>query len=99
MKKQNDKTKQKTLGSKRNIKHKKMRSIGIGGSRHNANNDNKQFSIINWITMKILNFLILLGIVQIPVNNNQNFQDKKNSNEKSLDFDQLAKNLENGGWI
>lgn len=92
MKKQNDKTKQKTLGSKRNIKHKKMRSIGIGGSRHNANNDNKQFSIINWITMKILNFLILLGIVQIPVNN-QNFQDKKNSNEKRLDFDQ------NGGWI
>ena len=83
------------------IKHKKISSVGIGGSvsghntnNDNVNNDNEQISFIDWIARKIMEFLIWLGIVEIPVNNNgrEQFQ-------KELDYDNFYKRLINDGWV
>lgn len=92
----------------KNIKNKKISSVGIDGSvsghntnNDNANNNNKQFGFIDWIAMKIAEFLIWLRIMEIPVNNNGRKQDnysKSKEFQEELDFDNLFKRLKNEGW-
>lgn len=83
-------------------KHKKTKSVGISGSvsdyntnNDNVNNDNKQFGFINWIAMKILEFLKWLGIKNVSVKNNKQSQNS-NNDEIELDFDNLFQDLISG---
>lgn len=78
----------------KNIKHKKMSSVGIGGavSGRNTNNDNKQFGFVHWIARKIAELLIWLNLMNTSVKNNGN--NNEHNLDTEIEFNKLPSILE-----
>lgn len=82
----------------KNIKHKKMSSVGGSVSGHNTNNDNtnnnnKQFGFIDWIAMKIAELLIWLNLMNTSVKKNGN--NNEQNLDKELELNKLSSILKN----